>query len=96
MPLWGTIDWEEGLSLSPELLDRLATWQLQFDSNFHHEDGWIDTAERDAWVRHADALVSDLRREVPVDVPLVVDLWPIEDSKPRWKFWARRGPIVYR
>ena len=96
MPLWGTVDWQKDCSLSRDLLDRLVNWQRSFDTSFHWDHGWRDTAERDAWAREADELSAALRRELPSDIPLVVDMWPIEPSIPWWKPWVRRGPFVYQ
>ena len=95
MPLWGTVDWERELALSAALLDRLVAWQLRFDSNFRYDRGWTDDAERETWTRDADALCADLRREIPSDIPLVVDLWQIEPSKPWRRFWEPRGAFIY-
>jgi len=96
MPLWGTVDWQKNLSLSRELLDRLANWQRLFDGSFHYQRGWIDTTEREAWTREAYELSAALRHELPPDIPLVVDLRPIEPKTPWWKLWASRGPFVYQ
>jgi len=93
MPLYGTLDWESELALSRGLLDRLLAWQLKLDTNFHYERGWLDEAERAIWSRDAEDLCADLRRELPADIPLVVDLWPIEPS--RWMFWKRHGVLIY-
>lgn len=93
MPLWGTVDWESELSLSRGLLDRLLAWQLKFDTNFHYKRGWTDNAEREIWTRDIEELCADLRQELPSDIPLIVDLWPIEPA--RWKFWERRGAFIY-
>src|SRR4051794_7296261 len=86
IPLTGTIVWEGEMSLSPDLLVRLREWQCRFDINFHHDRGWTNRVEREAWTRDAARLIADLRREVPRAIPLVVDLWPIEPAR-WWRLW---------
>jgi hypothetical protein len=79
LPLWH-YDWEE-LGLPSALLDDLADWQEMFDLNFRAEEGWLDTAVRDAWQRRADELMVRLRAALPGSISLEVDLWPLEPDE---------------
>jgi|SRR5215831_20845559 len=64
---------------SPELLDRLAAWQKEFDSNFHWEKGWRSNDVRDRWASEAEDLAAAVRAELGTRAELVVDLWPLQD-----------------
>lgn len=49
LPLWGecgAITWQR-TKFSPQLLDRLAAWQQDFDANFHWDKGWRSAETRD-------------------------------------------------
>jgi hypothetical protein len=47
LPLWGegfgNIAWQF-TKFPPELLDRLAAWQQEFDDNYHYRTGWRSAA----------------------------------------------------
>jgi hypothetical protein len=85
LPLWGggfgyNIDWRF-TRFPPELLDRLAAWQQEFDDNYHPwESGWRSAAIRDHWAHQAQNLAADVRAALGTRAELVVDLWPIEES----------------
>ncbi|MCA1707344.1 MAG: hypothetical protein LC808_30390 [Actinobacteria bacterium] len=79
LPLWDQ-DWRV-LHLEPPLLSALAEWQQQFDDHFMPSKGWTDTAVRDEWAAAAEVLTRRLRRALPKDVDLVVDLWPLTASR---------------
>jgi len=86
LPLWGgepdsifgNIDWHF-TKFSPELLDRLAAWQLVFDENYDYETGWRSDAVQDRWAHDANDLVADLRAALGTRAELVVKLWPLGD-----------------
>ena len=42
---FGNIAWQL-TKFPPELLDRLAAWQHDFDHNYHHDTGWRSAAAR--------------------------------------------------
>src|SRR5215472_16060883 len=44
----GMIDWQD-TGFSPQLLDRLAAWQQDFDDNFHWQTGWRSAEARGRW-----------------------------------------------
>ena len=75
LPLWGADWWE--LGPTRPLLDELADWQEQFDTNFSSETGWLNDSIADECERRADALASAVAEQLPPDVPFGVDLWPI-------------------
>jgi hypothetical protein len=85
LPLWGegfgNIAWQF-TKFQPELLDRLAAWQRDFDDNYHYQTGWRSAAMRDRWAHQAIELAADLRAALGTRAELTVDLWPI-DEKPR-------------
>jgi hypothetical protein len=64
LPLWGegsgNIAWQS-TKFPPELLDRLATWQQDFDHNYHHDTGWRSDAARDRWAHDATDLAADVQ-----------------------------------
>lgn len=62
------------------LLDRLASWQQEFEDNYDPFAGWKSHEVRATWARKAHNLEFDLRRVSPDDVELAVDLWPIESE----------------
>lgn len=68
--------------LTPELLDRLAAWQQEFDSEFHWQRGWSSTAVRDRWASAAQELAADVQRELGGRAKLALDLWPLRDDDP--------------
>jgi hypothetical protein len=83
LPLWGggfgNIDWRF-TKFPPELLDRLAAWQHDFDDNYHYQTGWRSAAIRDRWAHHAQRLATDLRAALGARAELVVDLWPLGEK----------------
>lgn len=74
---FGNISWQF-TKFSPELLDRLAAWQKEFDDNFHWEGGWRSAEIRDRWASEAENLAWDVRAELGTRASLVVRLWPLE------------------
>jgi hypothetical protein len=84
LPLWGgdgsgNVAWQS-TKFSPQLLDRLAAWQQEFETNFHWETGWRSTEIRDQWARQADLLTADIRAELGHRAELTVSLWPLKDN----------------
>jgi hypothetical protein len=83
LPLWGegfgNIAWQF-TKFQPELLDRLAVWQRDFDDNYHYETGWRSAAIRDRWAHQAIELAADLRAALGTRGELAVDLWPIDEK----------------
>jgi len=86
LPLWGDdgygtaeIAWQD-TKFSPELLDRLAAWQQEFDANFHWEKGWQSAELRDRWAGQAEKLAADARAELGTRAELTVRLWPLQKS----------------
>jgi len=81
LPLWGqgfgNIAWQF-TKFSPELLDRLAAWQQEFDDSFHWQRGWRSTEIRDRWTREAEELAADVRAELGTRAALTVRLWPLK------------------
>jgi hypothetical protein len=75
LPLWGQ-HWQ-ALDLEPSLLSALADWQRQFDAHFIPSKGWTDAVVRDEWAAVAQDLSRRLRRALPEDVDLDVNLWPL-------------------
>jgi hypothetical protein len=79
LPLWGecgAIAWQR-TKFSPQLLDRLAAWQQDFDANFHWDKGWRSAQTRDRWARQAEVLAADVRAELGNRARLTVRLWPL-------------------
>lgn len=80
LPLWGegfgNIAWQF-TKFPPELLDRLAAWQRDFDDNYHYRKGWQSAAVRDRWASQAKDLAADVRAALGTRAELVVDLWPL-------------------
>jgi hypothetical protein len=60
-----------------ELLDRLATWQEEFDEHYDYETGWRSDVARDHWAEEARALTAELRAALGTRAKLVVELWPL-------------------
>ena len=75
LPLWDQ-DWR-ALHLHPSLLSALADWQQRFDDHFVPGEGWTETVVQDERAEAAEMLTETLRRALPKDVELVVDLWPL-------------------
>jgi hypothetical protein len=79
LPLWGeplgNIDWHF-TKFPPELLDRLAAWQEEFDENYDYETGWRSDAAWDHWTAEAGELVAQLRAALGTRARLVVKLSP--------------------
>jgi hypothetical protein len=91
MPLWLELDGvgqvgaghsgaSSLLALPPSLVERLASWQEQFDRSFHHVRGWTDEDVRASWTHESELLVLELRSHLPRGVALDVDLWPLDDA----------------
>jgi hypothetical protein len=93
LPLWrgdgGRLAWQI-TKFSPELLDRLASWQKEFDSNFHWDNGWRSTTARDRWAAGAQDLAAEVRTQLGSRAELIVDLWPLRDAP------GRMTPEEYR
>jgi hypothetical protein len=83
LPLWGAgfgnIAWQF-TKFPPELLDRLAAWQRDFDDNYHYRAGWRSATARDRWAHHAPRLAADVRAALGTRAELVVDLWPLGEK----------------
>ena len=83
LPLWGEgfghIAWQF-TKFPPELRDRLAAWQQEFDDNYHYQTGWRSAAIRDRWAHQAKHLAADLRAALGSRAELAVDLWPIDEK----------------
>lgn len=83
LPLWGqgfgNIDWRF-TKFPPELLDRLAAWQREFDDNFHWQSGWRSGTIRDHWAHQAKNLAADVRAALGTRAELVVHLWRIDEK----------------
>jgi len=84
LPLWGegfgNIDWHF-TKFSPELLDRLADWQQEFDDNFHPwGTGWRSASARGLWTAQAEELAAEVRAALGARARLIVDLWPLDDK----------------
>jgi hypothetical protein len=65
LPLWaevfGNFDWWF-TKFPPEMLDRLAPLQQDFDDNYHPwESGWRLAAIRDRWAHQAKNLATEVR-----------------------------------
>jgi len=88
MPLWCDEGQWEDLDLPAGLVARLAAWQAQFDANFRYDAGWLNADARESWTRDSEALVADLRSNLPSEMTFAVDLWPITTRQPRWKLWV--------
>lgn len=78
LPLWGRS--VSPFDLPAALLDRLALWQQEFDNNYDSFTGWKSHEVRATWTKEAHNLEFDLRRALPEDVELTVDLWPVESE----------------
>ena len=78
LPLWGggfgNIDWRF-TKFSPELLDRLAAWQREFDAHHHWEHGWESDEARDQWSSQVDELAASVRAELGTRSRLLVKPW---------------------
>src|SRR5262245_10970519 len=81
LPLWGQgcVPWQL-TKFTPELLDRLAAWQSEFDDNFQWETGWRSPEIRDHWAAQAEKLAADVRAELGTRARLTVALWPLEGA----------------
>jgi len=82
LPLWGdsgTLPWQRS-KLSPELLDRLVSWQEEFDSNFDFDAGWSSNEARNRWAAEARDLAGDVLAQLASRAKLMVDLWPLRDT----------------
>jgi hypothetical protein len=84
LPLWaegsGQISWRS-TKFSPELLERLANWQDDFDSNYRWDKGWSSEPALTRWAQEATDLAADVRRELSARTRLVVHLWPLDGTQ---------------
>ena len=78
MPLCGRS--VEPFDLPAALLDRLASWQQDFEKNHDLISGWKSREARASWTKEAQNVEFHLRRLLPEDVELKMDLWPIESE----------------
>jgi hypothetical protein len=81
LPLWGCdgsgmIAWQD-TKFSPELLDRLAAWQREFDGSFRWDTGWRSAEARDRWAGQVKDLAEDVRAQLGARATLIVRLWPL-------------------
>ena len=67
-------------SSRPQLLDRLAAWQEDFENGFDHDSGWRSQQARDLWAEQAKELAADVRAELGNRVELAVNLWPLNET----------------
>ena len=82
LPLWGdegNIPWQD-TKFRPELLDRLATWQQDFDTNYHWDTGWRSAQAHDRFARQGEELAADVRAELGTRAELHVRLWSLENN----------------
>ncbi len=83
LPLWGdgfgNIAWQF-TRFPPQLLDRLAAWQQDFDDNFHQYTGWRSPASRDRWAHAAKDLAADVQAALGTRAKLAVELWPLKEE----------------
>ena len=84
LPLWGCdgsgmLAWQD-TKFSPQLLDRVAAWQQDFDANFRWDKGWRSAETRDRWASQAEELAADVRTELGTRAKLTVRLWPLLDT----------------
>lgn len=82
VPLWagGNLDVDEcrQLGMPSQLIERLVTWQADFEANFDAELAWSrNPAAREPWRATGEELAADLRRELP-GIAVTVDLWPVD------------------
>ncbi|HSS08380.1 MAG TPA: hypothetical protein VLL25_00750 [Acidimicrobiales bacterium] len=71
-----------------DLLDALADWQVQFDTDFHYETGWISEDPRRRMGTTRRRTRSRAPPGVTPDHPPHVDLWPV--APPRRRRWFKR------
>lgn len=64
----------EELSVSPELIERLRSWQSFFGDHYDHERGWPSEEFLTLHYRDAQILLRELRREL-ADDSVVLDFW---------------------
>jgi hypothetical protein len=67
-------------SSPPQLPDRLAAWQQDFDANFRWDKGWRSAETRDRWASQAEELAAGVRTELGTRAKLTVRLWPLLDT----------------
>lgn len=77
IPLWGG-DWRS-LGLSADLIADLRDWQSMFEASFRPRRRW--KAVKDEWATTGGTLAERIRRELPADVTLSVDLWPLDSAR---------------
>jgi hypothetical protein len=72
----GVLAWQR-TKFSPQLLDRLAAWQEDFENGFHYDTGWRSQQARNQWAAQAEELEAEVRAELCSRAELVVNLWPL-------------------
>lgn len=84
VPLWaGVSNWED-LELPEHLIDRLRSWQADFDDGYRVGFGWLSSDRREAWARESERIIELLREHLDPQIDLVVDLWPMKVIRHRW------------
>jgi hypothetical protein len=76
LPLWGEegqISWRD-TKFTPELLDRLHTWQEELEENYRWNSGWSSEHVRARWAAEAGDLAAEVRAELGTRAELVVNL----------------------
>ena len=75
----GELAWQR-TKFTPELLDRLAAWQEEFETNFHVQGGWRAQDAKERWAIEAEDLAVKVRAELGNRAELFVNLWPLQDD----------------
>jgi len=75
----GVLAWQR-TKFSPQLLDRLAAWQEDFERGFHHDTGWRSQQVRNQWAEEAKELEAEVRAELGTRAELVVNPWPLRQT----------------
>jgi hypothetical protein len=78
-PLWPRGESTDAL-VPAELMDRLTSWQMDFEDNFVPESGWISDQARTRWAEVAVIVERDLRGALAGVAEVEVDLWPLQDE----------------
>jgi hypothetical protein len=75
----GVLAWQR-TKFSPQLLDRLAAWQEDFENGFDYDSGWRSQQAQDLWAEQAKELEADVRAELGNRAELAVNLWPLNET----------------
>ena len=75
----GVLAWPR-TKVSPQLLDRLAAWQEDFENGFGYDFGWRSQQARDLWAGQARELEADVRAELGNRAELAVNIWPLSET----------------